>query len=170
MPIYKLQSNALGASLNLVLANVIANTVTVSSVTTSTILGSSLTTNTVSASSISSTNATVSTGLTSTNVTVTGILTLPAGTDGQRPAVPANGMLRFNTTSGSFEGYKGTWGSLGGGGATGTGSDDVFYLNGTNVTASYSIPSGKNAMTAGPITVNDGVTVTVPDGSAWTIV
>lgn len=58
----------------------------------------------------------------------------------------------------------------GGGGATGGGSDQVFFQNSQTVTTSYSIPSGKNAMTAGPITINSGVTVTVPSGSVWTIV
>lgn len=57
-----------------------------------------------------------------------------------------------------------------GGGATGAGGDQVFYENGTNVTANYSISSGKNAGSFGPITINNGVTVTVPDGSVWTIV
>lgn len=58
----------------------------------------------------------------------------------------------------------------GGGGATGGGSDKVFYENGTNVTVNYTITAGKNAMSAGPITVNDGITVTVPDGSTWSVV
>ena len=58
----------------------------------------------------------------------------------------------------------------GGGGATGGGADQVFFQNSQNVTTSYSIPSGKNAMTAGPITINSFVTVTIPSGSVWTIV
>jgi hypothetical protein len=79
-------------------------------------------------------------------------------------------MLRFNDDLDKFEGYNGTaWSSVGGG-ATGGGSDDVFYENGQNVTANYTITSGKNAMSAGPITVDSGVTVTVPSGSVWTIV
>jgi len=53
---------------------------------------------------------------------------------------------------------------------TGGGTDKVFYLNDNQVTADYTIPAGKNAMSAGPITVNPGVTVTVPPGQAWTIV
>ena len=56
------------------------------------------------------------------------------------------------------------------GGATGGASDQVFWENDTVVTSSYTITAGKNAMTAGPITINSGVTVTVPSGSAWTIV
>ena len=46
----------------------------------------------------------------------------------------------------------------------------VFYENDKNVTTNYTITSGKNAMSAGPITVDSGVTVTVPTGSTWTIV
>jgi hypothetical protein len=55
-------------------------------------------------------------------------------------------------------------------GATGGGSDQVFYLNGQVVNTSYTIPAGTNAMSAGPITIADGATVTVPDGTSWTIV
>jgi len=51
----------------------------------------------------------------------------------------------------------------------GTGSV-VFYENDQTVTTDYTITSGKNAMSAGPITVNSGITVTVPTGSTWTIV
>jgi len=58
----------------------------------------------------------------------------------------------------------------GGGGATGGGADQVFFQNSQNITTSYSIPSGKNAMTAGPITINAGVTVTIPTGSVWSII
>lgn len=170
MPIYKLSSNALGSFLNITLANVNANTATVSTVTSNNLITSLITVNNITSSGIISSNATFTAGLTSANVTVTGYLVAPVGDTSQRPAVPSNGMFRYNTTTGGFEGYKGSWGTIGGGGATGGGSDEMFYLNGTNVTASYSIPSGKNAMTAGPVTVNDGVTVTVPDGSAWTIV
>lgn len=56
------------------------------------------------------------------------------------------------------------------GGATGAGDDKIFWLNDQTVTASYNIPSNQNAMTAGPITINNGVTVTVPNGSTWTVV
>ena len=53
---------------------------------------------------------------------------------------------------------------------TGGGNDVIFYENDTAVTTSYSITSGKNAMTAGPIDINSDVVVTVPFGSIWTIV
>jgi hypothetical protein len=105
-------------------------------------------------------------------VNTSGALTLPEGTTAERPAVPASGDIRFNTTLTQFEGYNGTaWGALGGGGgAVGSGTNAVFYENDTTVTGSYTITTGKNAMTAGPITVLSGVTVTVPSGSSWTVV
>lgn len=56
-----------------------------------------------------------------------------------------------------------------GAGATGAGGDEVFFENGQNVTTSYTITAGKNAISAGPITINVGVTVTVPAGSTWSI-
>ena len=55
-------------------------------------------------------------------------------------------------------------------GATGGGSDEIFYENGQNVTTDYTITNGKNAMSAGPITINSGVTVTVGSGETLTIV
>lgn len=61
-------------------------------------------------------------------------------------------------------------GGGGGGGATGGGSDQIFYQNDTTITTDYTISTNKNAMTAGPITINTGVTITVPSGSVWTIV
>ena len=56
------------------------------------------------------------------------------------------------------------------GGATGGGSDEVFYENDQTVTTNYTITNGKNAMAAGPITINSGVTVTVGSGETLTIV
>jgi len=56
------------------------------------------------------------------------------------------------------------------GGATGGGSDRFIYENDQTVNADYTITAGKNAMSAGPITINNGVTVTIPNGSTYTIV
>ena len=53
------------------------------------------------------------------------------------------------------------------GGAT---TNTVFFENDTAVAVNYQITSGKNAMSAGPIAINAGIAVTVPSGSAWTIV
>jgi hypothetical protein len=100
----------------------------------------------------------------------TGSTKVATGTTAQRDASPGTGFFRFNSTLGKFEGYNGSaWGSVGGG-ATGGGSDDVFYENGQTVTANYTLTTGKNAISAGPITINSGVTVTVPSGQNWVIV
>ncbi len=99
----------------------------------------------------------------------TGSAKVPAGTTGQQDVSPSAGFFRFNTTASRFEGYNGTaWGAVGGG-ATGGGVDEVFVQNDKVVTTNYTIPSTKNAMTTGPITVNAGVTVTVSSGSRWVV-
>ena len=48
--------------------------------------------------------------------------------------------------------------------------DGVFYENDTNVTKDYTITEGKNAMSAGPLTIDSSVTITVPSGSTFTVV
>jgi hypothetical protein len=45
-----------------------------------------------------------------------------------------------------------------------------LYEMANTISSNYSITSGNNAMSAGPITVDSGVSVTVPSGSVWTIV
>ena len=60
------------------------------------------------------------------------------------------------------------WGTAGG--ASGGGTDQVFYENSTTVTTNYTITNNFNAMSAGPITINNGVVVTVGTGETWTIV
>ena len=52
----------------------------------------------------------------------------------------------------------------------GASTNTVFFENDTAVGVVYSITSGKNAMSAGPISINAGIAVTVPSGSSWTIV
>jgi hypothetical protein len=101
--------------------------------------------------------------------TSTGYVLIPSGTTGQRPVSPANGYMRYNTTTAQFEGYQGgAWGQLGGG-ATGGGGDEVFVENGVTVTTSYTLATNKNAESVGPITINSGVTVTVPSNQRWVI-
>ena len=97
----------------------------------------------------------------------TGTVKMPVGTTAQRPTGAA-GMFRYNSTTGKFEGYTAAWGSVGGG-ATGGGSDEVFVENSDDVTVDYTITSGKNAMSVGPITLASGVDVTIPSGSRWVI-
>jgi hypothetical protein len=102
--------------------------------------------------------------------TSTGSLVTPAGTTAQRDAAPAGGYFRFNTTTTSWEGYNGSVWKAVGGGATGGGADEVFVENSQNVTVNYTIPSTRNAMSTGPISIDSGVTVTVSSGSRWVVI
>ena len=52
----------------------------------------------------------------------------------------------------------------------GASTNTVFFENDTAVAVNYQVTSGKNAMSAGPISINAGIAVTVPSGSSWTIV
>lgn len=73
--------------------------------------------------------------------------------------------LTFNPSTGVLSATAFT----GAGTVAGTGTNKAFVETDTTISQSYSISSGKNAMTTGPITINSGVTVTVPNGSRWLI-
>ena len=79
---------------------------------------------------------------------------------------PVNGYM-LTAQSGNTGGL--TWAPAAAG-ATGASNDEIFWENGTNVTADYTITNGKNAGSFGPITINSGVTVTVGSGETWTVV
>ena len=51
-----------------------------------------------------------------------------------------------------------------------SGSGGAIHENTQTISSSYTLTSGRNGMSAGPITINTGVTVTVPTGAAWSIV
>ena len=59
-------------------------------------------------------------------------------------------------------------------GATGGGTNKIFWENGTTIDTDYTVGTtfgaACNAMSAGPITINTGKTVTVDAGDTWTIV
>ena len=118
---------------------------------------------TVAATTVSATNVTAS-GFVGTGAT--DAIKLPVGTTAQQPT-PATGMLRFNTTDTSFEGYDGAeWGAIGGGGGDGALG---FSNNVSTVVADYTLATGNNASSVGPMTVATGVSVTIPTGSRWVI-
>ena len=52
----------------------------------------------------------------------------------------------------------------------GASTNTVFFENDKAVAVNYQITSTKNAMSAGPISINSGIAVTVPSGCSWTIV
>jgi hypothetical protein len=111
----------------------------------------------------------LTTAFTNPTFSGTGFMLIPKGTTAERPVSPVNGEIRYNTTTSQFEGYQGgEWGQLGGG-ATGGGGDEVFQENSLIVTTNYTITTGKNAMSVGPITINSGTTVTVGADQRWVV-
>jgi len=94
----------------------------------------------------------------------TGALKIPVGTTVQQPT-PAVGMIRFNSTLGQYEGYNGTvWSSIGGAQAGG-----AVYENKQVISSNYTMSTNYSGESVGPITINSGVTVTIPSGSRWVV-
>ena len=139
---------------------------------------------------IDSTVATLTGTQTLTNKTITAVqldieaqgdLRLQDTTGGQYVALQAPGTvatsytLTFPGDDGANEEFLQTNGSgvlawAVAGGATGAGGDTVFYENGQSVTTSYSVTANSNAMSAGPVTLDSGVDVTLTGTSEWVIV
>ena len=95
----------------------------------------------------------------------TGQVKLPAGTTGQRSGSPVNGMIRYNSSLSQFEGYgAGQWGGIGGAQAGG-----AIMTNKSTASVSYTIASGENGLSVGPITVDSGVTITVATNQRWLV-
>ena len=91
-------------------------------------------------------------------------------TSATRPSSPSEGQVIYETDTNLYYGWNGSsWTSIGGG-ATGGGGDQIFYENGQTVTTNYTITTSRNAMSAGPITIDSAATVTVPSGSVWSVV
>ena len=83
-----------------------------------------------------------------------------------------DGALYWNTASNEMRVYDlgtTTWSSFSGVGAVGGGPDKLFYENDQTMTTDYTITTNKNASVTGPITINNGVTLTVPNGSVLVI-
>ena len=109
------------------------------------------------------------------------IFRLPAGTTGNRPTGISVGTMRFNTSLDSAEIYKaddGTgsagWSPVAGGGPS-LGTYSIIRTNPTTISENITVgPSAgaefANGMSAGPITVASGFTVTVESGGAWSVV
>jgi hypothetical protein len=104
--------------------------------------------------------------------------------DGELAINIADGKLFYKNTSGVIQNLAGLSGYSGFSGATGTGTSGysgysglngsggvtgVFVENETVVTTNYTLTAGKNAESVGPITINPGVTVTIPDGQRWVV-
>ena len=101
-------------------------------------------------------------GLVSISSNGTKVATFPTGQGNanQVLATDGGGVLSFVDQSG--------------GGAVGGGTDKLFMENGTTMTTNYTIGTEFgatcNALSAGPITINAGITLTIPSGSVYTVV
>ena len=87
--------------------------------------------------------------------------------------IETNGQATFVgvVTATSFSGDGSSLSNLPAGAPVGGASTNtVFFENDNTIGVGYSVTSGKNAMSAGPLTINVGIAVTVPTGSSWTIV
>ena len=110
-------------------------------------------------------------GALSGNVTnsSTGSFQVSQGTTAQRPSGTTLGRLRYNSTTSGFEGYTAAgWGEIGGGGPS-LGTDSIIRTNAQVINEDIVIPANTNASTIGDITINNGKTVTVTNGSTWII-
>ena len=147
---------------------------------------------TVGDSFLHSTGINLGTGVTFSNVgnaTFSGIITatqfkgdgsqlsgidasaLKFGSDTKVQATNTGAVVTGILTATSFGGDGSSLSNLPAGAPVGGASTNtVFFENDTAVAVNYQITSGKNAMSAGPISINTGIAVTVPSGSSWTIV
>lgn len=128
---------------------------------------------------------------TGTASNVTGVVAVANGGTGQTTKIAAFDALSPSTTKGDLIGFDGTdnvrlavgtnnqvltadsttatglkWASVSSGNVTSLG----LWENNATISANYSITSGNNGLSAGPVTVASGVTVTVPTGSSWAVV
>ncbi len=109
------------------------------------------------------------------------VFRLPAGSTANRPTGVSVGTLRFNTSLDSAEIYKaddGTgsagWSPVAGGGPS-LGTDSIIRTNPTTISENITVgPTAgaefANGMSAGPITIGNGYTVTVESGGSWSVV
>ena len=50
------------------------------------------------------------------------------------------------------------------------GASNGIFVNSTTVSSNFTVPNNYHALSVGPVTVNGGVSVTVPSGSNWKVV
>jgi hypothetical protein len=104
----------------------------------------------------------------SSGAVYTGIHTFSSAIDiGSNIKIGNAGVITATSFSGDGSGLSNLPAGAPVGGAS---TNTVFFENDIAVAVNYQVTSGKNAMSAGPISINAGIAVTVPSGSSWTIV
>ena len=110
------------------------------------------------------------------------VMRVPAGTTAQRPTGVSVGTIRFNSDTDAAEIYKaddGTgsagWAAISGGGPS-VGTYSIIRTNAPTIVENITIrPTANgdakytNGMTAGPVSINNGFTVTIENGASWSI-
>ena len=82
---------------------------------------------------------------------------------------PTAGMMSFLADSSAVQVYDGVdWTEISGGG--GNVADDVIQPNFNTISNNYTFDDNYNGVSAGPITIASGATVTVGTASAWSVV
>ena len=123
------------------------------------------TANTGTVTGVTGTAPIVSSGGTAPAISISAATTIAAGSmsaadksklDGIAAGAQVNTVTSVNGQTGAVT-------------VTGAVAGGAMYENSQAITANYTITSGKNALSAGPITINSGITVTVPSGSTWVV-
>jgi len=109
------------------------------------------------------------------------VFRLPSGTTANRPSGVSAGSIRFNTDLDAAEIYKADdgsgsagWTAVSGGGPA-LGTDSIIRTNPTTISENITVgPTAgsefANGMSAGPITIANGYTVTIESGGSWSVV
>lgn len=82
-------------------------------------------------------------------------------------ATPASGLPSQTGNAGKYlttDGTNASWSS------TGAAAGGAIYVNNTTISQDYTIASGQNGFTVGPVTVSSGYAVTVSSGQRWVVI
>ena len=137
----------------------------------------------INGNNIAQSTAAIISSLKFLNTSGNAVLALPTGTTAQRPEGVDDGTLRYNVDVLAAEIYRpaapgqaSDWFPLAGGGPS-IGEDSIIRTNSNSISENLTVgPTGTqtgvqytNGMTAGPVTINNGYTVTIQNGAAWSI-
>jgi hypothetical protein len=104
-------------------------------------------------------------------ITLAGTLTVTNGGTGQTTATAAFNALTPSQTSNSGKflttnGSAASWAAVDAGASAG----GVIWENSLVISSNYTLTTSKNGFSVGPITINSGISVTVPSGQRWAVI